>query len=1111
MADKYSYYSPEYMKNKKLSDLKTNGAFLDDALTFLKSSRVGYKDEDFKDMTADDVVSSVLEHFRYQTMNEVSMSKDLYFIRDDQTPQNQKEAFGRLMYAFDNAKGEGLFDRGAEKVLDYAGATASAPSTYISAIAGMGSGGAGTAAVQGSKQAALAALREAGKGIIKKSLISGAIDGSVAAASAYGSEVVRQESGEDIGEEYDINTGNVVVSGLLGAGIGAATYGGAAMMQNKGAARLLDTLEEGREASVARLAAATEKAKTLGKEASKTEEGKRLMSYVTDNLLSAIDPKLVKEGNAVREGIFSADLPDGIVGGFNTDTIQRITAASYELAQRLGVQPEKGQRITEFLADNITENTNLVKTIASEYGLTPRQMSTAYAAEISEAARKLAAQSKIVGRDGNAVSKASLEKYTKEIDRLYDAGMSTLKGEDIKVVAEVNRSLSSKVYRQLKGLEDARRMFMTSQPATTMRNNIFSVAMTGIDMLDQVNTAAVKALSGNGTKATATIKGTFDNLAYLTKDQYVADALITMLRQDAPEQLSRVFHDAAISESKVLGDTALAKLGAAANTLNTMSDFVVKRAVIAGSIDRQLKQLGSEELGTSVMDMLKKGTVQQLPDEIIDNAVKASLDFTFQTKFGGKGASTISKKTEEYINFIHNNFFTLAIPFPRYLASQAKFASDYTGLTAIAKGFKAEDIGKALTGAELSFAGYYAVYSQKVHDGTEWNEVGSPDGKIRNGEAAFGPAAGFAYSADLAARIMEGLPTKKTGEILKDYLKIYTGTEFRPSAGLTTKVIQGLEAGNWEPLMQQLTDNVGAFTYPAAVLKDFYGQFDPRSSYIAETRDPTMSVIDLYGINVPVSLHQRITRQLPDFPGVNESFLGFLSSATRLHYQTAYAEQKGIVDKGYDAIKFDVFGDGPVRLYNPIEKQLTGFVGRPPKNALQKEMTMLQIDPFTLYNPYKEKNAALELFTQQKLQGNLARKAETFMQSEDYVSQAAPEKKAKLENFIKDQINEAKADAEEDLISFSTKGPEYQNDYMAYIKGEATKLAGEARDNAERAWVLKAHTVGYKKDSTFNDALEAVENNPLLSDKEKATSKTILYRTYMDWGKAYDKYTEPRK
>jgi hypothetical protein len=35
-----------------------------------------------------------------------------------------------------------------------------------------------------------------------------------------------------------------------------------------------------------------------------------------------------------------------------------------------------------------------------------------------------------------------------------------------------------------------------------------------------------------------------------------------------------------------------------------MSDFVVKRAVIAGSIDRQLKKMGDEKLGTSVMDML---------------------------------------------------------------------------------------------------------------------------------------------------------------------------------------------------------------------------------------------------------------------------------------------------------------------------------------------------------------------------------------------------------------------------------------------------------------------------------------------------------------------------
>ena len=75
MADQYSYFTPEFMQDKKLSDLRTNKQFLQDGVNFLKSGRKGYTDEDIKGMSADDVVSEVLEHFRYQSTNEVTVAK----------------------------------------------------------------------------------------------------------------------------------------------------------------------------------------------------------------------------------------------------------------------------------------------------------------------------------------------------------------------------------------------------------------------------------------------------------------------------------------------------------------------------------------------------------------------------------------------------------------------------------------------------------------------------------------------------------------------------------------------------------------------------------------------------------------------------------------------------------------------------------------------------------------------------------------------------------------------------------------------------------------------------------------------------------------------------
>ena len=43
-----NYYTPEKMQDKKLSDLTKDRAFLSDAITFLKSDRKGYTDEEIK-------------------------------------------------------------------------------------------------------------------------------------------------------------------------------------------------------------------------------------------------------------------------------------------------------------------------------------------------------------------------------------------------------------------------------------------------------------------------------------------------------------------------------------------------------------------------------------------------------------------------------------------------------------------------------------------------------------------------------------------------------------------------------------------------------------------------------------------------------------------------------------------------------------------------------------------------------------------------------------------------------------------------------------------------------------------------------------------------------
>ena len=1134
MADPYKYYTAESMQDKKLSDLRTEGVFLKDAITFLKSKRLNYTDDDLQDMSASDISDKVLEHMRYQSVNERTMYKDYYYLADQTTPTQEREAFSRLMFAFDNAKGEGWFDRGGEKIQDYAGAILSSPTTMASAAAGLFTAGTGAVAVKAGVELAKGAgkavsssmLRSAAMNNLKKAGITAAADGSIGALTDLANQRIRQISGESIGEERDISLGQATVSGVLSAAPGAALYGAGRLVSNRASKKLVEAGQMGEEALNERRAAAKEAAKKLSTKAKKTKEGKALLSYVSNNMLRAIDPRMVEEGKIVRQDIFSSDLPDGLIGGFDVDTIQRIAAAGYEVAEELGVTDDmikQGKRITEVIADSISNGDGkamaIIDNIREKYSLSREQLSVAYASEVSDAARIL--RSSRTARD---------KVYAKRVDSLFEAGMSPVTSDEMKVMKDVQKSMSSVVINNLKDLENARRMFMTSQPATTMRNNIFSVAMTGIDFVDQLSTAAVRTVRNNPeASAGATLQGSMDNIKYLTSDSYVAEALTSMLHESAPKRMQKVFYDAAIAEQAVVGSNKFSKVGAAMNVLNTMSDRVVKRAVIAGSIDRQLKLLGNEEIGTNVLDMMRKGRTQDLPDDILQAALDESLAFTFQRRFGGKDASAMNKAAASAIRTIHNYGLTLAIPFPRYLASQAKFVSDYTGLT-VARRFVAgkriadEEYGKAITGG-MGMIVLLNVYQNKIYDGTSWNEVVDPNNnRTYDAQSAMGPLTAQAYMSDYVARRLEGMPTKPPKEVRRDLAKILGASEFRPDSGFIDAFISGVDGKGWDKFNRSMADTITPLTYPMAVFKDFYGQFDPRSSYIPNTEDPTFSMLDFHGMNVPMNLYQRVTRQLPDFNTdemantFNEMFdtnidsdgvlkyLEFFSSATRTQFQNDYSKDAFGDDLKYDAIRMNVLGDGPLRILDPLDKQLTGLVGRPPKNALEREVTRLQLDPFRdLYNPYAEKNRLLETGFQQFAQGRMARDMQQYMETETYRNMTDEQKRLELPKQFNALETLYRGVVEDQLLRYAQAEPSRRRDYQYYIRGEYEAMSEQDRAYGEEAWKVdrgyysqSMGSIFETRDMTIDDAVDFIRTNEDFTDEEKNIYETNLYRSYVD-------------
>jgi len=626
-----NYYTPEKMQDKKLSDLTKDRAFLSDAITFLKSDRKGYTDEEIKKKSASDVTYDILEHFRIMNTNEVSMGRDYFFVSDDNVKETDKQSYARLYSAFENAKGEGLLDNRGAKIFDYVEGVATAPSTFASVAALPLTAGTGTAAIQATKAGTLEGLKAITKNLIKRGVMASTLEGSVAASAQLGEEIIKQKAKKTIGEDYKVSKGNIALAGATGLTLGAAGYAIPARQQYKGAKRLLDTVQAGDAAKTARHAASAQRAvDDLQKHAS-TAEGRRYIRFTKNKLLAAIDPKLVEEGMSAKINILSKDLPDGLIGGLDRQTIQRLGAAAVELTRTIksynpAFKPEKGMRVTEFLANAIDQGfgVDMFDSIAGKYGLSRRQLAAVFAAEYSEAARTLVSAKQFKTSAGQVVTgKEAVEaagKFRDKLDELYDMGMSTVSGRDAQELKDAQMQIGAtrKVFRSLKNIEDTRRAFMTSQPATTMRNNIFGVAMAGIDVLDQFNLYAIQKVTGKG-NAAATREGATDILKYLTKDQYVADALVYSLKEDAPELMKRAFYEAAQAEAGTIRDTKLAKLGTAVNTLNTMSDHVFKKAVVAGTVDRELKKQGS-----SLYKYLEEGRISEISDDIINKALDDS-------------------------------------------------------------------------------------------------------------------------------------------------------------------------------------------------------------------------------------------------------------------------------------------------------------------------------------------------------------------------------------------------------------------------------------------------------------------------------------------------------
>ena len=1051
-------------QDQNKNNLIGNENFINDAYEFLVN-REGYKDSELD--TPEKIYNQFLEHFRYQNVNEVTAIRDLEYAQNADT--RQKVQFANLIKLYENMEGDGF---NLETFKDYAGGIASAPSTYI----GLLTGGAGKLASTGGQQLTKLGIKALLRKEIAKSIAKGAtVEGAIGAVQGGAQELTKVEVAQ---KPYEADLGKVATQAGIQATFGGLLNAGAGYYQTKKAIDANLLLSEAEKASKVVADTANKKSKDFLKKVKSdedinflndtlnellpdtyemTKEGLKKILKVKPKRKKPLDPEKVKMGRALAE--------EKGIDKFDIDFFENLSAAAIKVKSRVKSKMSKGDRITEGLAKAISDGDlkfDELSSILREHNLTYDQFSLIYLADISDAGRKLGYHGYLKKVIDPQVSREKVDDLLSSINKLEQRGLTKISKGQAREVIENKRKLGL-----LKDLDKLRLGLMTSQPATTMRNNANALFRVVVDA---------------GTRSIYNIlraKNPMDSLdvAKYMLNPYEAQAVRKLFENTMPDSASILFRDAA-DLSAQSGEGALARIGTKANFLNTMSDNFFKQAMFTASLRRRLADDGKD-----LIEIIKAGKFNTISKETLEGSMQDALEFVYQQSFKGDGF--FSKVAKVTIDAHRNVPFVISsvLPFPRFVANQMKFLYEHTPLLGLMnlegigtkQGYvkslaskNADDYRKMFAKQTMGLMMLTTAYNwrkEQIDDdgkiGTYWYEFKDDTGKTVDGRPTYGPFAPYLLAADIMLRYNrsseEGKDVKLTDSFLldptglfkdiadrkdasgkrmsevftsprqymQDTVQALFGSSFRTGYGIYAidKLFDDMSAeGTFfgekgSKIFGEFVANlVNTYTLPLAVVKDVYSQFDKFARYIPETRPG--GEIDFFQI-----INNRGTRAMPDF-GPNTALGRFFGA------------------KEYDLPLRNPLRTGDQIALNPIEKQMFGLGKMPKLNLLEREMRNLNLQYYDLYK--RDSNDLVDRLIRDELSGkefevNLnERLGDVITRDENYLNKKSnAEKRNYLRTYAKREVFiKAREQALDKLEKLATdfKLPYSENDIREYKK-----------------------------------------------------------------------------
>ena len=1100
-------------------NLVEDNDFKRDLVSFFSGGRYKYTKDEMREMGFENLTKDFIEHMRAQSVNEVTATKDLNYVRNKDFNYKGKQAFGRLTQAWDNSKeaGTGFFDG----LGDFAEGVVTAPSTYLGfASFGLGKVGAKIAS-KGVQLAVRAGLKETlKKNVLKSSIarqsVKDAGTGAVTGALVSGFQGKQQgETREELGVGPEYTAKDLIFDSTVGA-VAEGTFGAAtgyiSGVVGRGRAKKVEDVMLERNTTFKKQAEEAAK-KSLGTiKAASDAEKKQAMNIVADveDILSAragvrgakikgrLDPERVAKGRAILNAMSDPKANPEFSSGLSAQTMRGIAAASIDLMRELKLDTKGGDiRITEAIANKMRDGDSqevftILKNVKDKYGLSKDEFSMIYLSEVSRAGQTLGYQSAI-----KRGAKINLDEAT-DIDVLFSKGASSINSQDAQEIsAAAVRNSKSGAYKFLQDLDTMRISFMTSQPATTMRNLTNVGILVGTDIVDQVNKAIYKGITGDASQIKTFIPNMTAVIRGLSFNNTEAKLLRQIMLEEMPEQSMRLYNQAMRIEVGMESNGFLANVGRFVNMANTLSDSVFKEGIFYGNLERQFR-----DKGMSMSDWLRTNTkLEDLPEGIdLNLAVDDANRLTMQRDFRGAD-SVLASTTRGLVNLNRKVPFLVSaaagVPFPRYLGNHLQMVSDYapilgemlhrSGLTEGAKD-DATRYARQTTGAMMLFAGYQIAKDRdgEVDYGSIKNELGAQeDLKPLLGAAMF-----HMYLGDQAWRKENGLPTSfdNTDQLKRDLQDVLGGIpEFSFDLGIPVAILDAVAKQKITPdLEKKFGDFLSTFTMPGAIARDLIGQADYDQAGNPYTRE--LAITDDVKLDYSgAEMTNRALRMLPDVR--SRQYLQSFNDETDIAY--------------YDF-------DNPVARgkVNPALKQITGRTAEPPLTTLQKEMSRYNLKNWQIYGSTATKSANVDLVLRERLAKKM------YKDFEDWKSKAPASKKYGemtydeivasdsisnldksnlLEGWITKKIRKEREQVEALFDSFVAESPVkargyIRNNYIIYSKDKGGK------QNLNTA----AQTLG------FNTADEYLAESDTISDELTRRMKLLAIVPNIRENEPYD-------